>query len=259
MATVVVTAITNCDPDAVAIGTGTVNLLVAPKEVAYLKLSTPTVKPGASSYLPTMLSEPVEIDLAANPGAAGASVILSTTMGTINGSASATVLLSGNGVDPATATAFLAPDPTKQGTAYVTAQAPNELGDASRTTDAAVTTVTVGINMYGPPSLFPAAATLSAGQSMQIAIVDHGALLGCNAAATPGLTLTMNGQDLTAHVVYVGSGDGGVIDSGVPDGGIPVINVAATATPTQGTSTITCVDVYQQLGTATVTVLKTSS
>ena len=244
VATVEVAVITNCSPNAVVVGSGTLNLLPAPKQISYLDLSTRPTTADTASYYPTTLSYPVEIDLRANREAAGASVVLSTTMGTINGLTSATVLLSGNGVTPATATAFLAPDATKQGTAYITAQAPNDSLDAS------VTTVSMGINMFGPPTLVPANVTVLSGQHTQIAVIDHGVLLGCNAAPAAGLTITISGEDATTHIVYPGGVDG---SSGR---GVLQIDVVAASTAAGVSSTITCFDVYQQMGSATVSVPK---
>jgi hypothetical protein len=246
VAPIEITAITNCGSQPILVGVGTVNLLLAPKQITGLQLVTPSYDGG---YVPTTVSYPVQIDVLANPSAAGASVMLSTTMGTINGSQSATVLLSGNGLTAASATVFLAPDPMKQGTAYVTAQAPNAPTDGSVGLEAGVTTVTKGINMFGPPLLFPAMVTLPIGQKTQIGIIDRGILSGCNAAPVAGLSITLNGSDLTSHIVDPNQRDGGPTDA------LPAIVIAADG-GAGSSSTITCFDRYQQVGSATVNVPK---
>jgi hypothetical protein len=253
-----ITALTNCSARPVKVGSGSLIVLLAPKVLTFLSISAPSANGAGTKYFPTTISMPAEIDLTANPEAAGLSVKIWTTMGTINGSAMADVVLSGDGRASARATVFLSPDPTKQGTAYVTAQAPGEQQDSP---DASATAATTGINFFGPPTLLPATANLVSGQVLRVEILERGSLLGCSATTAPGLTAKLGDRDLAKGLVILGNSDMSALDGGEPTFGPPAegiteIVVSADGPATSGSITITCLDIYRQTGSATIGLTK---
>ena len=179
-------------------------------------MGTPPQQQMMNNYIPTSIVFPVQLTLTANREAAGAAVTLSTTLGIIGGLTNATLTLGGDGINDATASAYLDPDSTKQGTAVVTALS------------TAPTTPTYAVNMFGPPTLVPAMANLTAGATTHVSVAtlaDLRSVRGCRATPAAGMTISSAGSDLTTGAVVAvkdvdNDGQADIsIDVAVVDGG----------------------------------------
>ena len=179
-------------------------------------MGTPPQQQMMNNYIPTSIVFPVQLTLTANREAAGAAVTLSTTLGTIGGLTNATLTLGGDGINDATASAYLEPDSTKQDTAVVTALS------------TAPTTPTYAVNMFGPPTLVPAMANLTAGATTHVSVAtlaDLRSVRGCRATPAAGMTISSAGSDLTTGAVVAvkdvdNDGQADIsIDVAVVDGG----------------------------------------
>jgi hypothetical protein len=205
---------------------------------AVTSLMLTAVRP-AHGYIPSSLSVPAELDLVANREAAGLPLALTTTQGTVTGP----TVLPGDGIHPVTATVVLTPDPNKQGTAVVVAQAGQMVAPAS-------------VTIVGPPSLSPATAGIQRGATELEVFVTNtlpsgqiaASIAGCIAGVTPGIAVHVGGADISGM---------GLTRLVARDLMLhPIFRVAMLPTAAAGVSiSVTCFDVYGQSATGTYTAL----
>lgn len=205
-------------------------LLVDPNpEINVQTLELAVELPGGESYLPASGNIPAVIELTANPEAANAAVTLSATQGTFKGTTDHQLLLAGDRKQPARATALFIP--SSPGTVVVTAAAKQ-------------VTKLATLKVVGAPSLFPAGATLSPGQTVRVSVLTEGRIAACQATPATGLSVKSGEVDLM-------STPGG---SDVTQDNLVDIDISAAAGATEKAETqVTCRDVYGQAATGTFT------
>lgn len=232
IARVVVSARSNCHPtDApAALTTFLVPVNLAPGiKVTWLAFDA-TLFPNGASYLPSDLSASALLQLRANPEAAGATVALTVSAGSLSGVATGnTVTLSGDGKGDAVAV-FGLKTPT---TAFVSASSTGAFASQQ-------------VAVAGPPVISPAGGTLTPGELMHVVVTIPGKLQGCQATPAQGISVVSGSSNLMAQPVGQGMSAGTLfIDVATPraltDGGIT----------TMSATTVSCTDIFGQLATAT--------
>lgn len=222
-ATVDVQAINACDVMS-DLGSFTVTVDPTPGVRVTSLTFNPPIIPSGLGYVPANGAISAELQLVANPDAAGATATLDTSVGMF--SPGNTVRLEGDGTAQATATVlFSAMTPTSQ-VALITATAKGQL---------AHTTVQVA----GPPTLIPGTATLTSGQAIGVTIQTPGTIEECHATPATGLTIKAGADGSGPDLMTTGTGD------------IRAFLVTADASVTTAvSSTVTCRDPYGQTTSA---------
>jgi len=222
-----VTAVTNCSAPGGFLEIGSVDVPVIGKAVTSLSL-TP-VTPGTAA-LTTSPAGSMTFELLANPEATGATVVVSTSLGTVNGQQSTTVTLSGDGTAQARAMFVLVADATKEGTAKVIATAPN------------TEPKTYAVKTVAPPRFVQGAVALVPG-TIRISISSSDNIASCTATAAPHVSVMSGPNDLTATNVVTD-----LNNDGRPD--IDITTDSSATAPT-ATTTITCFDTLGQFVSGT--------
>lgn len=183
--------------------------------------------PNGQSYLPSTKPVSAVLTVVANPGAAGARVALSSSLGTVS---PAEVTLAGDGMADASAHAlFASPMP---GTAVIVASAKGKSDHAS-------------IPVIGPPTFAPDGASIPAGQSLRVTVLATAPIDGCHATPASGIQVT-SGPDSNLM-----EGSGGVDQT--MDGYIDIDITVASPLGADTTTTLTCRDPFGQAATSAFT------
>ena len=196
-----------------------------------LSLALGVVIPGDEDHIPVGGDVPALLTIEANPAAAGAAVVLTSSTGTFQGTGEdGGVTLVGDGVNPAAATVFFsASDP---GVAVITAASEGQLAQTF-------------VSVAGAPTFIPASGSLDSGQSISVAGLTEGRFATCSATPSQAFEVSADGVDLVREPQAF-SDDG--------DGRIDVVVTAADEVPDSDEVTVICVDVYGQVNSATFTI-----
>jgi hypothetical protein len=167
-------------------------------EVIVSSLDVDVQIPSGKSYVPKNGSAVAVLNLSADKDAAGASVVVKSSIGQLQADEDG-VTLAGDGEGLASATVlFYATATDEEGTALITATAEDQV---------ATTTVKIA----GPPRLSPETLSLEAGQQEIISVYSQGSIDSCVAYAetTSAIEVSENGGDtLFGRVVSDTDGDG---------------------------------------------------
>jgi hypothetical protein len=220
---------------------------VAPRALASLSVD---VGSAGSGYLPATLAVQTAVTVYgagsgsgsdAGSAAAGAQVVVETTFGQLEGSASVTLTLDNSG----TALTALSPDPSgRSGVAVIHAR--------TATIAAAPKTVT----FIGPPILVPSSGAISSGDTVQILLDPHGGTLAaCTAVGTADVTVTAtlsgSGSDACAGSASVDLAHGGDFPASQTACTWNLALVVAVAgSGVKESVTVSCEDIYHQVGSA---------
>jgi hypothetical protein len=231
MATVEITARTNCSVSTASLSSFTVPVNPKPGIKVTRLVFDSALIPNGADYLPADMSASALLRLRANPEAAGATLSLSTSHGTFDGVGTGNVVtLSGDGKTDAVAAFGFRTDKDAQLSA--------SSGGASAATS---------ISVAGAPTLVPADSTILLGQSLRVTVFTDGKLKSCQATPANGISVTSGGTNLMATPGGKDLNADGRIDfdvsvlasdGGSPDGG-------------QATTTVSCIDVFGQFSAAT--------
>jgi hypothetical protein len=186
-----------------------------------LEVTLPTV----ASYLPATGNLSALVTVTANPEAAGAVVVLDTSLGTFD-SGNDLVLLGAGNADAAATTFLSSAEP---GVALVTATGETQLDQAS-------------VVFAGAPTLIPGGGSVATGQTIRVTVFTDGVIETCQATPATGAMVVSGGQNLTAS-------PGGTDDTG--DGRIDIDITATEDLVEDGEVTVVCADVFGQAGTGT--------
>jgi len=187
--------------------------------IAVDELAMTVVYPGDRTFLPTDGTTPALVTITASGRALGAVVRVQASSGTLaNVGPSGDVTLSAplGTTDSASATVLVYG--TEPGTITLTAVVENQLASAL-------------VEVAGPPTLSPAAATLVPGESLAVA-VDASGEVRCRADHDDDLVVTSDGAPIDGELVAIGG----------------PLTITAVAEPTGSgvTVVVTCQDPYGQ-------------
>ncbi len=167
--------------------------------------------PDSQDFIPANGTIPATVLLTANPEAAGATVNLSTSIGSLEGVVANAVTLAGDGkMQPATASLL-----------FTSGKAGNALITAAAQSQTAVATVLVA----DPPLLVPASASMAAGQEITVSALSEGNVTRCDATSSLDFVTTTTNVS-PAHV--------------------DIVIQAAKMANSGGAVKITCVDAFGQ-------------
>jgi hypothetical protein len=198
-------------------------------EVASLAIGV--VIPGDENHIPVGGDVPALLTIEANPEAAGASVLLTSSAGTFQGvEEGGAVTLVGDGLNPAAATVFFSA--SEPGVAVITAASEGQLAQTF-------------VSVAGAPSFIPASGSLSSGQSISVAGLTDGRFATCSATPSEAFEVRADDVDLVRQPQDF-------IDNG--DGRVDVVITAADEVLESDEVTVICVDVYGQANSATFTI-----
>jgi hypothetical protein len=224
------TAVSSCDSTGTEAMVG--QLMIDLRAVTGLSV-TSTIEPP--KYVPNSKNVAVELDVSAGPDAAGVPLTVSTSQGTLLGTSM--LALAGDGVQNASATFFLLPDPAKEGTAEVTVQAANVTKSAQ-------------VRILGAPTLNPGSTTIAPGMSTTVFIASSldpskvkKSLAGCSAVASINMAVSDNNVPFQNGPLH--------IPVSVDSVEHPIFTVSAGAGAAGGESaSVTCYDTFGQSVTA---------
>jgi hypothetical protein len=139
--------------------------------------------PSGENLLPADGHTPAVVTVQANPEAMNATVMLSTQNGSFQGTSGGTVVLTGDRKSPASTHVLYTS--TVPGTFVLTAESKGRMA-------------TTSVQVVGPPTLAPNAASLSPGQKTRITVFSGAPVKECQATPSTGLTVTSGDINLMA-------------------------------------------------------------
>jgi hypothetical protein len=186
--------------------------------------------PGNVGFIPANGINAARLTITGSPNAAGATVVLSSPAG-------------GNFMGAATTTAVLQLDAENRTSArvdYASMQPGTNLVEA-RLSNGSIST-TAAVRVSDPPVFHPSDRTLTAGAQLGVAVISEGVLQSCQASPSAGFDVTLGLDDLMA---------GGIQLDAISS--VDLI-VAAHSDAMNSTVTVSCTDVFGQIGSATYSV-----